>query len=117
MTPQEQHDLEKLLADVANVEVHEVPRSFFELEPNQHCMVWHDEAGDVWEPFVDANQMELVYEQLRESGHEYTIGYTQRAGYHWVELRTPEDVCCWQSDPKKSVAIALAVKEMRRRDG
>ena len=115
MTPQEQHDLEKLLADVAGVAV------YLEGSWYYHGYIYcngQPEPSDIrWEPLTDANQMERVEMVLIEDGFSIDYHKGTHSEEHHYNLYTPENsknLKGWRGKNKnKKIALALAIKAMK----
>lgn len=114
MTTIDTHALNQLLAKVAGVEVYEVT---FGEEWNHTGWGYGNEEGMIeeWSPCSDANQLELVEEQLRKKDYGYEVTWFRDRQDHRAIVWKPEDSGtkhkqAWHEN--KLIAFALAVQAM-----
>ena len=106
------HDLNKLLAEVAGVDVR-WNNSF-------HEQRWYEMTNDciprctnrVWTPLTDANQMALVKAGLWANGLETQTTSDARGTYVWLIKNRVQEY--FAEDPHELRAFALAVVAMQK---
>lgn len=103
------HELDKLLAEVAGVEVSEETT----LNGVTCWAIYNgDELEDVWTPRTDANDMELVKAGLRKKGYGYHVVYDLYRKVHDVKLWLADRQWPARNHESELMAFALAIQAM-----